>query len=503
MNATLTAVGRERPTLLPPFVVTAFLVAIVLPLEVSIAGTVFTSVRVVVLLAVIPLLIGLLRGHYGRVLLVDWLFIAHTAWMGISLGVTTPQMAISQFGSVGSDFLGSYLIGRCLIRDWRGFVSTIWLALCLLLFLLPFVVVEMLTGQPPIINILDKLPFVHSFAPVWTEPRMGLERAQAVFPHPIHFGLFSASLVALVYTGLNDLLAKWQRFFLLGLVAFGTFASLSSGALLPMILQVALIGWGIAMHKVPRKWLILGILCIAGYIVLEVFSTRSAMIAILTRLTFSSHNVYWRSIIFEWGWMNIFGSVENGIPPARLFGIGFNDWIRPSYMYSGSMDNFWLVMGVRHGIPGFLTVAGGMGWLIWKAAQHDMGADRVVNDIRLAWVLTFICLGLSMATVHAWGTIYDYIFFLFGSGAWLTTYVPAAETGAEPMAGSSSPGGRRTPVYSRFGDQAASSSEAPSHSHRSADPVPGPRPVLLRHEDTTRSYRRPALGAPDSPTRRG
>ena len=41
-----------------------------------------------------------------------------------------------------------------------------------------------------------------------------------------------------------------------------------------------------------------------------------------------------------------------------IFGTGFNDWERPSWM-GGSIDNFWFVCAVRYGIPGFLFMAAG------------------------------------------------------------------------------------------------------------------------------------------------
>ena len=484
------------------WLVLVFLIMLLLPLSKSVGGIVLTTLRLTMVLVVIPLAIGLLRGTFGRILPTDWLFLSHTLWMGASLIVTSPDMAVSQFGSVGAEFLGSYLVGRTLVRDREQFLSVTKFLIWAAVLLTPFAAIEMVTSHPPLILLLDKIPVLDAPTVVWTEKRLHLDRAQVLFAHPIHWGLFCSALFTITFIGRRSSDSLVKRVLLTGMVGFGTFTSLASGALLPVILQLGLISWSLVTDRVKNRWWILIGFIFVGWIILEMLSNRSAIMAVLSRLAFSTHNVYYRSIIFDWGWMNIFGSVENGIPPARLFGIGFNEWIRPSYMRSGSMDNFWLVMGVRHGIPGFLTVAGGMGWLIWKAARHDMGADRGVNDIRLAWVLTLICLGLSMATVHVWGTIYDYIFFLLGAGAWLTTYEPAAETGAEPMARSSLPGGRRRSVYSRFGGRAPSAAK-PSAAHSSPDSGPGLRPVLLRQEDPVRSYRRPAPGAPDSPTSQG
>ena len=432
------------------WLVMAFLVALLLPLSTSVAGTVFTTLRLVVVLSVVPLAIGLFQGRFGRILPTDWLFVGHTIWMGVSLSVTSPAMAASQFGSVGAEFLGSYLIGRALIRDKAQFLAVVRFLIWAVVLLAPFAMIEMVRGRPPLIDILDKIPVLNAPAVIWTGQRLNLNRAQVLFVHPIHWGLFCSALFTLGFIGLRGTVSVGLRIFFAAAIGFGTFASLASGALLPVILQLALIAWALTTEKLQRRWWILLAIIVVLYVAIELLSNRSAMMAVLTRLAFSSHNVYWRSIIFDWGWMNIFGSAANGIPPARLFGIGFNDWIRPAYMYSGSMDNFWLVIGVRHGVPGFLTLAGGMTWLVWTAARRDMGPDPQIRNIRLAWVLTFVSLGLSMATVHVWGTIYGYIFFMLGAGAWLTTFEPEAAAGKPDPHAEESPRRRTRIAYSRF-----------------------------------------------------
>ena len=433
-----------------PFVVLAFLVAVLVPLQTSLSGTVITSVRMVVLIAVIPLLAGLLMGRYGRILITDWLFLAHTAWIGISLSFSTPDMALSQFGSVGPEFLGSYLIGRTMIRNKAQFTAVVRFLAWALVLLTPFTVFELMTGRPLIVDLLDKLPGLSSVGLVFYETRMGLERVQGVFDHPIHWGLFCSTLVSLVFIGLQGSISTFQRLWLLTAVVFGTFSSLSSGALLPMILQGVLIGWSVLFRNVRRRWLILALCTVVGWIVLEITSDRSAMMAVLTRLAFSSDNVYWRSFILDWGWMNTFGSRENGIPPARLFGIGLNDWVRPPWMYTASMDNFWLVMAVRYGVPGFLLVTGGYLALVWKVARRDLDPNSDLGRIRRAWVITFVSLGLSLCTVHIWTTLYAYTFFLLGIGAWLAFEEPPASSTADGQIDEEEPK-RQARLYSRFG----------------------------------------------------
>jgi hypothetical protein len=138
----------------------------------------------------------------------------------------------------------------------------------------------------------------------------------------------------------------------------------------------------------------------------------------LSYATFSSHNAYWRAQIFEWGMVNVWAN--------PIFGLGFNDWVRPFYMYSGSMDNFWLVQAVRYGIPSFLLITAGYGLGILKVGTRDFTADPVLAQLRRAWMFTFIGLTLTMCTVHVWSTIYSFVFFMFGSGMWFISATPEA-----------------------------------------------------------------------------
>lgn len=167
-----------------------------------------------------------------------------------------------------------------------------------------------------------------------------------------------------------------------------------------------------------RWWLLLGLFVIA-WIVIDLLSNRTPIQVFMSYATFSAHTAYWRGIIFEWGLANVIGSTEKGIVGSPLFGIGLNDWVRPWYMYSGSMDNFWLVMAVRYGIPGLLLLAVGYVWAIVLIMRRDFADDAVLTHIRRAWVFTFFGLTFTLCTVHVWTSIYSFVFFILGTGIWM------------------------------------------------------------------------------------
>jgi hypothetical protein len=157
-------------------------------------------------------------------------------------------------------------------------------------------------------------------------------------------------------------------------------------------------------------------------------------------------------MIFEWGIANVLGSAEKDIPASPWIGIGLNDWIRPWFMGSSSVDNFWLLMAMRYGMPGFLLLALGYAWGLTLAMRRDLTADPVLSQIRRAWVFTFVGLTFTLSTVHVWTSIYSFTFFMFGAGMWLLTArpAPAAATAAATVGSPAVPPGPRGPRYSRF-----------------------------------------------------
>ena len=485
-----------------PLLAVIFVLAVLLPVRLWAGPLLLTSVRIVLLIVVIPLTINLFRGKYGRILPTDLLFLTHLGWIGVSLYVTSPELVVGQMGSVGVEFWGGYLVGRATVRNKRQFRALILLLATAVVLLLPAVFQELRTGRPPVIDLLHKLPGVTSDEVVTIERRMNLERVQAVFSHPIHWGLFCSSLISLLFVGLKGTIGPTRKYFLTAAALFGTLSSLSSGAILPIVLQVGLIGWAIAFRTVPARWRILAALFAVAWVIVDILSNRSPLMVFLSRATFSAHNAYWRAQIFEWGMMNIFGDAERGIPSARLFGIGFADWVRPHYMFSGSMDNFWLVMGVRYGVPGFLTVAAGYLWLVWSVARHALREGSPTWRLRRAWVIAFFSLSLTLCTVHIWTAAYAYVFFLLGTGAWFLSAPEEDRDGGAPVAVAqpdAAAGATARAAYSRFAGRAAPEPAAsPSGRNagiryaRGAAPEPDPvsRAGAERKPDGETAFRR-------------
>jgi hypothetical protein len=199
------------------------------------------------------------------------------------------------------------------------------------------------------------------------------------------------------------------------------FLALSSGALLAMALQLFLIGWYLVFEKQKRRWWMLVGLFIAMYVFIDIFSNRTPIQVFMSYATFSAGTAYWRGLIFEWGLLNIIGDRSHDIPAALWLGIGINDWIRPAFMHTSSVDNFWLLMGMRYGLPGLLFLMIGYVVIIAKVMRRNFEDDPEMSRIRRAWVFTFIGLTFTLCTVHVWTNVYSFVFFIFGAGVWITT----------------------------------------------------------------------------------
>jgi len=428
-----------------PLAALLYLLMVLLPIGFELGPLYLTSLRLLLLVLFVPLMLQLLLGRFGRLLWPDVLFFMHIAWTTVALGVNNPSMVIGNIGAAAIEFLGGYLVARATIRSKADFIMLArWLGF-LVCLTLPLALIESQTGNAPILSFLERIPGLRTTKNFYMEPRMGLQRAQVFLAHPIHYGLFCSSAFSLVVLALRDIIPNWQRLLMAGAVALCVFLSLSSGAMLPLMVQMFLLVWIWVFHRLRRPWLPLVVLIMAAYIIVDLLSNRTPTMVFLSYATFSAHTAYWRAQIFEWGMINVWDN--------PIFGLGFNDWVRPYYMYSGSMDNFWLVMAVRYGIPGFLLVALGFGIGLVRVMCRDFSGDPALIQMRRAWIFTFIGLTLTLCTVHIWTTIYSFIFFLFGAGMWLinaepATALPQTAGKPDPVAAPGLPLG--APRYTRF-----------------------------------------------------
>jgi O-Antigen ligase len=441
------------------FPVKLYLLTVILPVLFNAGSLALSAQRVLLLLMVVPLSINLVRGKYGRLIWTDIFFFLHIGWAAIAMAVNNPDRVIQNAGSTSVEFLGGYLVGRAYIRSVDDFLALIRVFVFMVCCTLPLALFETMTGRPIVLEWIRKIPGITSVGIVNIDPRMGLERVQALFAHPIHYGLFCGTAFSLLFVGLKGIASTATRYIAGSIIGLCVFVSLSSGALLPILLQIFLIFWAFSLNSVRQRWLILFGLFVMAYVAIDLLSNRTPIKVFMTYATFSAHNAYWRSLIFEWGMVNV--------RAHPIFGIGLNDWVRPFFMRSGSMDNFWLVNAVRYGIPGFFLLILGYLPALWKIGRRNFDADLRLWQLRRAWVFTFAGLTLTLCTVHVWTSIYSFVFFLFGAGMWFLT--AGADTSAQPTLVEQTPRRPKISFSRNFPDR------TPTNRSRDAE-----RPVLAR-----------------------
>jgi len=423
-----------------------------------------TSLRLFLMVMIVPLYVNLLSGRYGRVYATDILFPLYVLWAGVAIEVNNPGRALELAGSTGAEFLGGYVIARAFIRTPEAFEALIRVLLIFVVLTAPLAIFETLTGRPLLVELIRGMGF-NSVGNVQIEKRMGLERVQLSFAHPIHYGLFCSIVFGLTFVALKNCLSTTTRYAGSAVVALCMFLSLSSGALLAVVLQVILIVWATVFSRMEARWYLLLGLTTVAYVVVDILSDRSPVMVFLGYATFSTHNAYWRSQIFDWGMKNVWGS--------PIFGIGMNDWVRPFYMYSGSLDNFWLLQTMRYGIPAFLLLAAGYLLGLARVTRRDFSTDARLRQLRFGWVVVMIGMTFTLCTVAVWTNMFSFVFFIFGAGIWLIAAQPAGTAFAAPAPPLRGGGPALRRVAAR--NEAAEPTSADLVAADPGDATPGPR----------------------------
>lgn len=410
-----------------------FLVAFALPWEPIVAGLLISPVRLYMLFAFLPLLVALLAGRGGGVTAADGLLFGFGLWMAMTFVMHHGAERIPYTAITFVELLGGYLAGRILIRnagDYRFFFSAFSV---MLLCLLPFALIEMLTGRALLSEILGQVMRV---TPRSTEVRNSYWRAGVSYPHPIHWGLISAMLLAQAwYLWRDRLLARWMR---VGVAVACTVTAMSSAPLLGLAVQGLLILWG---RVTGNRWWLFAILFSVGYVTIDLLSNRGPVIILIETLTLNPQTAWWRVHIWNHGTASVMNH--------PLFGIGLNDWRRPEWL-APTVDNFWLLMAMRHGLPAILMLVLGLALHVFALVRARGLAPGDAN-IRTAWMIGFAALCFMLATVHAWGSPSVFVMFYFGMASFLYTGgATPAGTAAADAAPQPAPAAARAVRYSRF-----------------------------------------------------
>ncbi len=437
----MTAIDSTRMTIPasagPRGLLVLFLACALMPISFHLGGLLLSPTRILLLASFVPAVALVLAGRAGRVTAVDWLFLAHGAWIILALFITHGTARIPFAGITMIEVTGGYFLGRLVIRDRAQFAWFFRLALFWLILMTPLTFHELLTGTQLVNETLGKY-FDTPIRGGSAVGRMGMERVYSVFDHPIHFGIFCATLLSSIsfmywVDGQKGIAALAAVFLIVT-----AFTSLSAGPLLASVLQVLLLIWNAVMKG---QWKLLAVLFVIFYVLLDLVSDRTPVTIMLDTLTFNTGSAWTRIIIFDYGW----AAVERN----PIFGIGFNDYPKPFWLTS-SVDNFWLLVALRYGMVGAGLLIAAYVMHFRLMAKANIGAEDI-RGLRTGYLITLLALSLSMVTVHVWGNLSVIIMFFIGAGAWLyTTDLSDVDAPTEVAGTRGRPGRPTVPSQSRY-----------------------------------------------------
>ncbi len=403
------AMAAERG---PVWVAYLFLLSLLLPYYIKLGSVLLMPHRIVLIMVFVPFFFRLyIQKKCGSVLSADWLMLGSALWVAPAL-LTHYSFgeAIEPFGIHVVEFYGAYLLARVSIRSAEDFRGVVRLFFFILLFLLPFAAVESFTRRAVLLELLPGI----DIRPVNAGIRLNMRRAQAIFSHPILFGAFASTGLGLFWYVIRPRALRVPG----ALIAcFTTVFSLSTGALISIVMQIVFIVWEKVMKARERRWRLFAILSVLGYFTIDLLSNRSPFHVLVSYATFSSGSAYNRILIWRYGTDNVWAN--------PFFGLGFNDWERPSWM-GGSVDNFWLLMAMRYGLPMIIMAIAALLIILRRVSL----AKLVTEDDRLAragYLTAFGGIVIAGGTVHYWHAMMAFVLFILGSGVWIATGGAAQE----------------------------------------------------------------------------
>lgn len=401
---------NERPT--GRWILIALAISMFIPAYPVIMGLRLDAFRIFALLAIIPLLVSTIADRQKRIGWVDVLITASLVWAVLSLLVHHGLDQLPYAGVTTLEALAGFLAGRQLIKtkaDYRYFFGVL---LVLLALLLPVSIYENLTSRLLVSEIMGKfLPVYEDF----DDMRFGLARAQTVFPHPILFGMFCSMCVANYYYMYrrHPIRTGFSLFLPLALIG----SALSSAPILATMLQAFLVLW----HKIfVGRWKLLLSMVAGVYVILSLASNRGPIILMIDYLTLNPSTAWWRVHIWEYGSQSVYDH--------PLLGIGMNDWNRPHWLAS-TVDNFWLLIAMRHGIPAFVLLAAAISIHIAKITRAKIN-DAEITDVRNGYMIALTATLLTLCTVHVWSSMAFFFYLYLGAGTFMYRGLQVEETAA-------------------------------------------------------------------------
>ena len=94
------------------------------------------------------------------------------------------------------------------------------------------------------------------------------------------------------------------------------------------------------------------------------------------------------------------------------------EWRRTGWLWTASVDNFWLVTAMRHGVPAVLFLVAAIVINLRRIFANKALPESAV-ECRSAYLVMSTGLFFALSTVHVWGGPSVLVMALIGGGAWM------------------------------------------------------------------------------------
>jgi hypothetical protein len=428
------AAPAERPaSLWEHRLLAGFFVTLVIPGNFSVAGFSLSASRLFLLLAFVPLFLQWFRGRAWRITASDIGILLYCFWIWVAILVVHGPSRVPFAGIQFVEMFGGYLVGRTLVRSAEGYRTFVRYLFWTMAFLFPFALTEFLTGWSPLRAISEAFLTVEE-RNINRQPRLGfVERVQGPFAHSILFGLFCSLGVANFFFVFREALVK--RVARVGMALVMIFTSLSSAPFLVAGLQLLMMGWDRLFAFMRARWVVLVALGLVVIVTLEIFAEGGVLGFVFETFLLVPQTGYFRLVTLEFGTQSVLNH--------PFFGVGQGEWVRPYWRGHPTIDNFWLAIAVRYGLPTLV--------FLWLGIACNARAILLRTDLdpeeqrqRRGYLIALTGLVMILASVSIWGPVSTFVLTYFGAGVWFYARDPVPVDPSRLPAARPAPGAERT-----------------------------------------------------------
>ncbi|MBP0114554.1 O-antigen ligase family protein [Bradyrhizobium vignae] len=370
------------------------LMGIVLPsgLQVLIAGAKLTPTRISLILLLLPALARLLQPA-RRLLLSDGLAGTFAlAMVGAAGYAAGPQSAFSAVAEA-LDFVAAYFVARAFVLEPPAVQQFIRLVKVFTAIAVCAAVADVLTGRWIVRDAMAALmsqpeAFVDDGTSSEDGVRVGLRRAIATFDHPILYGVFCSLAAAIVLFSATSAIKRlsWAC-----LCLFGGLLSLSSAAVMGMVLVMSSYAYDRLLCRFPWRWPLFW--TGAGMFLVAVTAvTNNPLSWLLSHATIEPQTGFYRLMIWD--------AVSAQVWQSPLTGAGFVTF--GYYLLDRTVDSVWLVTSLHYGVPVTILLI-----VLNLSAMLPVRGHRP-TDIQRGFTVACMVFLFTGLTVHFWNYMWTF-----------------------------------------------------------------------------------------------